>query len=223
MTPYLSLFFGCCLKNKAWFKRRTEKFKRHEKASEMLADELDIVKLVNVLRIGQFLSKVLMNKHQRALVTNFKKYQFSNLDENAKTVADPSDDLNELQWAKYLTEDHRALFKDLSELFSPKDDASDLSLLYEITGYQAETENRKFWDSYGDDFDLKGLRQTNRLRKVKIGLDSQSESRNAIGENHIPHDQSSQINGSSITGLGSPKNGVTAEMTKAEPAQDGGA
>ena len=149
----------------------------------MLADELDIVKLVNVLRIGQFLSKVLMNKHQRALVTNFKKYQFSNLDENAKTVADPSDDLNELQWAKYLTEDHRALFKDLSELFSPKDDETDLGLLYEITGYRAESENSKFWDGYGDDFDRKGLRQISQLRKVKIGAENQSESRDPISEN----------------------------------------
>ena len=74
MTFYLSLFFRCCLKDKAWFKRRTEKVKRHEKASAMLADELDIVKLINVLRIGQFLSKVMLKKHQRALVTNFKKY-----------------------------------------------------------------------------------------------------------------------------------------------------
>ena len=58
----------------------------------------------------------------------------------------------------YLTEDQRAFYKNLSELFSPKDDATDLSLLYEITGYQAESENREFWDGYGDDFDLKGLR-----------------------------------------------------------------
>ena len=43
----------------------------------MLADEVDIVKLINVLRTGQFLSKVMLKKHQRALITNSKKYQLS--------------------------------------------------------------------------------------------------------------------------------------------------
>ena len=148
----------------------------------MLADELDIVKFINVLRIGQFLSKVMLKKHQRALVTNSKKYRLSNLDENSKNVVDPSGDLNELQWAEYLTEDQRALFKDLLELFSPEDDAADLSILYEITGYQAESENREFWDGYGDDFELKGLRQSSRLRKVETNRDNQNQSRDAIEE-----------------------------------------
>ena len=62
----------------------------------MLAVEFDIVNLINVLRVGQFLSKLMLKKHQRALVTNFRKYRLSNLDENVYIVADPSDDLNEL-------------------------------------------------------------------------------------------------------------------------------
>ena len=62
----------------------------------MLAGELDIVKLINVLRIGQFLSKVTLKKHQRALVTISKKYQLSNLDKIAKNYEDPSDDLKEI-------------------------------------------------------------------------------------------------------------------------------
>ena len=45
----------------------------------MLADEVDIVKFIYVLRIGQFISKMILNKHQRALVTSFKKYQLNDL------------------------------------------------------------------------------------------------------------------------------------------------
>ena len=74
ITFLLNLFFKCCLKNKVWFKHRMEKLERHKKASEMLADEIDIVKFIYVLRIGQFLSKLILKKHQRALVTSFKKY-----------------------------------------------------------------------------------------------------------------------------------------------------
>ena len=55
MKYYLSLFFGCCLKDKAWFIHMTAKFERHKTASEKLADELDIVRLINVLRVAQFL------------------------------------------------------------------------------------------------------------------------------------------------------------------------
>ena len=80
ITSFLRLFFGCCLKNKAWFKHKTEKLKRHEEASKKLVDEFDIVKLIGVLRIVQFMSKVKMYKHQRALIPNFKEYQLSNLE-----------------------------------------------------------------------------------------------------------------------------------------------
>ena len=50
------------------------KLERHEAASERLANEIDIVKLLYVQRIGQFIAKLILKKHQRALVTNFKKY-----------------------------------------------------------------------------------------------------------------------------------------------------
>ena len=73
-TTFLHLFCKCCLKNKAWFKLRMERLERHKKATEMLADEVNIVKFIYILRIGQFLSKLILKKHQRALVTNFRKY-----------------------------------------------------------------------------------------------------------------------------------------------------
>ena len=54
----------------------------------MLEDEVDICKFIYILRIGQFLSKLHLKKHQRALITNFKKYQLENLDHQVKREKD---------------------------------------------------------------------------------------------------------------------------------------
>jgi len=37
------------------------------------------------------------------------------------------------------------LLKEISEQFSPEDSAADLSILYEVTGFQAESDNFLFW------------------------------------------------------------------------------
>jgi len=55
---------------------------------------------------------------------------------------------------EHLTNDQQALLKEISEMFSPEDSAADMSILYEVTGYQAESENFQFWDNYGDFEDL---------------------------------------------------------------------
>ena len=68
---------------------RQERLKRHEEASEKLNDEIDIVKLVYVQRIGQFLAKLILKKHQRALVTSFKKYQIDDLGKSSNSDGTP--------------------------------------------------------------------------------------------------------------------------------------
>ena len=72
-------YCSCCCKNKPWYKRHMEKLKRHDAASEKLSEEIDIIKFIYVLRVGQFISKLILNKSQRALVTSFKKYQIDDL------------------------------------------------------------------------------------------------------------------------------------------------
>ena len=54
--------FTCCLAS-AWHKRRVSKLERHEKASERLANEIDIVKLLYLQRISSFLAKTLLKRH----------------------------------------------------------------------------------------------------------------------------------------------------------------
>ena len=70
----------CCCKTEAGrCESRIKRLQRHEQASEKLAEELDVVKFLYVHRIGQFIAKLMLNKHQRALVTSFKKYQIDDL------------------------------------------------------------------------------------------------------------------------------------------------
>ena len=45
-----------------------------------MVDEIDIVKLVYIQRVGEFIAKLILKKHQRALITSFKKYQIDSLE-----------------------------------------------------------------------------------------------------------------------------------------------
>lgn len=40
--------------------------------------------------------------------------------------------------------------KEISDNFSPSESAADLSILYEVTGFKAESENFEFWENYRD-------------------------------------------------------------------------
>ena len=82
--------YCCCFTKGDRCQRRMRRLERHEEASEKLIDELDVVKYVYVNRIGQFLAKMILKKHQRALVTSFKKYQVDDLGEKADRERSPS-------------------------------------------------------------------------------------------------------------------------------------
>ena len=53
-----------------------------------------------------------------------------------------------------LTEDQLKLLEEIVEEFSPQDNATDLGILFEVTGFQANTEDDKFWQNYQDFEDL---------------------------------------------------------------------
>ena len=65
LLALLFRFFCCftCCHSSAWHKKRVSKLERHEKASERLANDIDIVKLLYLTRISSFLAK-LMQKSQ---------------------------------------------------------------------------------------------------------------------------------------------------------------
>ena len=39
---------------------------------------------------------------------------------------------------------------EISEQFCTEDNAADLSILYEVTGFMAESDNYAYWDNYTD-------------------------------------------------------------------------
>ena len=63
---------NCCM-------RVQMRYERHEKAMEMFDEEFDIIKIIQVMRLTEFLSAMLLKKHQRALITNFQKNTVSDL------------------------------------------------------------------------------------------------------------------------------------------------
>ena len=59
-------------------------------------------------------------------------------------------DFDSISGKDKLTEDQVKLLMEISEQFSPEDSAADLSILYETTGFQAESDNFQFWENYQD-------------------------------------------------------------------------
>ena len=49
-----------------------------------------------------------------------------------------------------MTKEQKALLTEISEQFSPDENAADMSILYEVTGFQTESENFQFWENYKD-------------------------------------------------------------------------
>ena len=121
------------------------------------------------MRVGQFISKLILNKHQRALVTSFKKYQIDDLGQSVEDRPESDKllepyiqedgfifDFNATKGAEFLTREQVALLTEIAQKFCPDDNAADLSILYEVTGYQCESQNFQFWENYQDFDELGG-------------------------------------------------------------------
>ena len=63
--------------------------------------------------------------------------------------------------AKNLTEEQESLLSEIVSLFSPEDSAADLSILYQVTGYQGESQNFEFRTNYLDFDQLGGSKLVN--------------------------------------------------------------
>ena len=53
-----------------------------------------------------------------------------------------------MKGAELLTNEQVALLTEIVEKFRPDDSTADLSILYEVTGYQGENINFQFWENY---------------------------------------------------------------------------
>ena len=75
-----------------------------------------------------------------------------------------------------LTGDQMALLQEIAEQFSIEDSPADLSILYEVTGYQGESQNFDFWTNYEDFEEQLGginlVRHGNNEEKIATGRTS---------------------------------------------------
>ena len=82
--------FKCC--RVGCIDSRISKIERHEEASKKLNAEIDVVTLLQGLRTGSFVAKMVLKKHQRALVTNFKRHQLTDFGgTHAPSIAEHED------------------------------------------------------------------------------------------------------------------------------------
>ena len=183
----------CCVKkNSFWWKKQEFKYQRYEDATERLNKEIDIVKHVSNLRISGFLAKLILRKHQRALVRSFRDYQLDDMlaEEEAEkrqsqkavkvgnallysmqiNMEEPLTDgrLADLDDER-LTEDQIMLLKSIREKFNPDEVVADVCMLYEISGFQDETTEPDFWDEYMDFFELGNDENMIAFDKLKKG------------------------------------------------------
>ena len=116
-------------------------------------------------RTSQFISKLILRKHQRALVQSFRKYQLDDMiaEEEAEKLRNQvidtlinmdinNDDdvfkpgrvgkINEEQ----LTEEQKQLLEEIRTKFDSTEIVADLCILYEVTGYKDESADDEFWD-----------------------------------------------------------------------------
>lgn len=119
-------YLRCCPSSASWVQKRLTRLNRHEEATEKLAGELDICKLLYAQRIGQFVSKLILNRRQRALVASFKKYKTEEPEASAAESkssdiaagqvypADPESIFVDFSKKEGLTEVQRALLQELA-------------------------------------------------------------------------------------------------------------
>ena len=67
-----------------------------------------------------------------------------------------------------LTDAQEALLREIAEQFSPEESGADASILYECTGFQAETDNLQFWANYQDFEELGDTKLTRRDKNEQV-------------------------------------------------------
>lgn len=122
---------------------------------------------MQALRFIDFISRVVLKKHHRALIPHFKKYQ---------VVAIPADDDDQISAATIKvipqaiipidpTQDYAKLMADLMDTasFNPEKDPIDAGVLYEATGFRAAPEKVDFWNDFFDYERINACKKTNEL------------------------------------------------------------
>ena len=66
--------FSCCCKRLKTYKDNLKRYENYEAAEEKLITELDFVRVLNVIRLSEFLSILTLKKYQRVSMSQFRRY-----------------------------------------------------------------------------------------------------------------------------------------------------
>ena len=144
----------------------------------------------------------MLKKHQRALVASFKHYQLDDLGQSSQSKGTESDEnvgtsaqllqttvqadetdqnFSELISDEKLSEDQVKLLSEIVEQFRSEDNDADMSILYEVTGFKADSSDATFWHNYQDFEDLANM---SLVRLDKNELVGDNGSRNLKAKRH---------------------------------------
>lgn len=120
------------------------------------------------------MGKLILRKHQRALVQSFKKYQLDDMlaeEEALKKKKQQEDQL--ILMGDYdpilamsgdfivdtdnkLTDEQKKMLNEIRQKFDPVNVVADTCILYEVTDFKDESAAEDFWEQYMDFFELGG-------------------------------------------------------------------
>ena len=71
--------FCCCKKSCSCCNRRLKRLESYTNASKTFDAELDMQRLLNAVRLTEFMSMLSLKRYQRQLVNHFRKYQIEEI------------------------------------------------------------------------------------------------------------------------------------------------
>jgi len=72
----LLVCFNCCCKCPC-AEKRTKRLELHQESIERMSHEIDIVGLIQSLRVSSFVNKIFLDRHQRFFISKFRLYHSS--------------------------------------------------------------------------------------------------------------------------------------------------
>ena len=146
--------FCCCFSKRKCYRKRIKKLQRHEFAQEQLTAETDFFTFLKLLRLTDFMSRLMLKEYQRSLIPYFKRYQLTTIEgDSEKKVFDTAQKLGSI--IDGADEERQALkiaelnLQETVRELTFNDNAADLAIMYEVTGFQADHDfDGDFWANY---------------------------------------------------------------------------
>ena len=146
----------CCCKHINPFKKMLKRIENYEAAGEKFTAEMDVERILNAVRIAEFLSVLNLKKYQRVSTMHSQQYQIEEISPSfdKENAIDPSQmSVNADEPAASGPKQSEAQCKVLEALdynFNPDENLADLLILYELTGFKKmdDPKSIEFFDAH---------------------------------------------------------------------------